>query len=144
MAPVWLRFRAEFRARWVASLAVALLVGLAGGVTLAAVAGGRRTDTAFHRLLEKTNAADILVNPDNGTSSALRLGAVAELPQVAQIARSHRVLHRIPERGHAPVDEVHRVLSQGENGEEHPRHHCHQHQPAPNGVHQHGIKPIRE
>ena len=87
MAPVWLRFRAEFRARWVASVAVALLVGLAGGVTLAAVAGGRRTDTAFHRLLEKTNAADILVNPDNGTSSALRLGAVAELPQVAQIAR---------------------------------------------------------
>ena len=87
MAPVWLRFRAELRARWRALLGVALLVGLAGGVTLAAVAGARRTDTAFSRLLEKTNAADILVNPDNGIDSALRLEDVAKLPQVAQIGR---------------------------------------------------------
>jgi hypothetical protein len=87
MAAVWLRFRTELRGHWWPLLGVALLVGRAGVVTLAAIAGARRTDTAFSRLLEQTHAADILVNPDNGTDSALQLGDIAALPQVAQVGR---------------------------------------------------------
>ena len=84
MAAVWMRFRAELRARWPALLAVALLVGLAGGAALAALAGARRTDTAFDRLVKKTATADLLVNPDNGTDSVITEDDVRTLPQVVQ------------------------------------------------------------
>jgi hypothetical protein len=87
LAAVWLRFRAELRSRWRALLALALLVGFAGGATLAAVAGARRTDTAFSRLLADTESWDVLVNPDLGTDSALRAKDVAALPQVAEAGR---------------------------------------------------------
>jgi hypothetical protein len=75
MAAVWMRFRAELRARWTALLAVALLVGLAGGAALAEFAGARRTDTAFGRLVKKTAAWDVLVNPDLGTVGPARAAA---------------------------------------------------------------------
>lgn len=87
MTAVWLRFRAELRTRWRALLALALLVGIAGGATLAAVAGARRTDTAFSRLLVDTESWDVLVNPDLGTDSALEYRDVAQLPQVAEAGR---------------------------------------------------------
>jgi ABC-type lipoprotein release transport system permease subunit len=87
MAAVWLRFRAELRTRWRALLAVALLVGLAGGAALAAFAGARRTDTAFERLVEQTEAWDVLVNPDLGSDSALDDRDVASLPYVEAAGR---------------------------------------------------------
>jgi ABC-type lipoprotein release transport system permease subunit len=87
MAAVWMRFRAELRARWPALLAVALLVGLAGGAALTAFAGARRTDTAFGRLVKKTSAWDVLVNPDLGSDSKLDDHAIAAVPQVAQAGR---------------------------------------------------------
>src|SRR5262249_27828022 len=82
MAAVWMRFRAELRARWPALLAVALLVGLAGGPALAAFAGPRRPRTAFDRLVKKTAAPELLVNPNNGSASVLTPDDVASLPQV--------------------------------------------------------------
>src|SRR3954471_778738 len=82
MPAVWLRFRAELRTRWRALLAVPWLVGLAGGAALAALAGARRTDTAFDRLVARTDTADLLVNPDDGTDSALTEDDVLSLPQV--------------------------------------------------------------
>jgi hypothetical protein len=42
--------RSEWRCRWGALVLIATLIGLGGGATLAAVAGARRTDTAFERL----------------------------------------------------------------------------------------------
>ncbi len=68
-------------------LALALLVGIAGGAVLAAVAGARRTDTAYSRLLADTESWDILVNPDRGTASALHSEEVERLPQVAEAGR---------------------------------------------------------
>ena len=65
MTAVWYRFRVELRARWRAVLALALLAGMAGGVAVAAAAGSRRTDTAFSRLLDRTSAWQVLVNPDD-------------------------------------------------------------------------------
>ena len=51
MGAVWLRAKAQLRGRLLASLLLALLVGLAGGVVLAAVAGARRSDAALPRFL---------------------------------------------------------------------------------------------
>ncbi|MDP8937079.1 MAG: hypothetical protein M3O23_05030 [Actinomycetota bacterium] len=44
-----LRLRAEARARWRAWLGLAVLAGLVGGATIAALAGARRTETAYPR-----------------------------------------------------------------------------------------------
>ncbi len=87
MGAVSYRLRAEFRTRWKSAGALALVAGIAGAVTLAAVAGARRTTTAFERFRSATDAEDILVNPDNGAESALRSEAVARLPGVAAAAK---------------------------------------------------------
>ena len=44
MTAVWLLVRAAVRRRWAALTALAILIGLAGGVVLTAAAGARRTD----------------------------------------------------------------------------------------------------
>src|SRR2546427_11273578 len=51
MGYVRLRYRAELRARWLLSLGLAVLVGLGGGLALAAFAGARRTDAAVPSFL---------------------------------------------------------------------------------------------
>ncbi|HEY3673436.1 MAG TPA: ABC transporter permease [Acidimicrobiia bacterium] len=85
MTAVGYRFRAELRARWRSVAVLALLAGIAGGVTLAAIAGARRTDSAFSRLLTATHAAQVLVNPDFGNDSELDPKAIARLPMVSEV-----------------------------------------------------------
>ena len=43
--------RAQLRSRWGTTVALALLVGLSGGLVLAAVAGASRTETAMKRFV---------------------------------------------------------------------------------------------
>lgn len=47
MQAVGLVFRAQLRHRWRSWLAIAILIGLVGGVIMAAAAAGRRTESAF-------------------------------------------------------------------------------------------------
>jgi hypothetical protein len=63
MAPVWLTLRADMRRTWLAMLGLALLLGLIGGVVLAAADGAWRTDTAYPRLLGWANASQLEVIP---------------------------------------------------------------------------------
>ena len=74
MATVWLKLRVDVRVRWRALAGLALLLGLVGGVVLTAAAGARRTDTAYPRLLQWANAAQVDV--------------------LARRHRAHRVLRR--------------------------------------------------
>ena len=53
MGAVWLRLRAELRQQWRGWLALAVLLGLIGGVAVTAAAGARRTDTAYPRFLRE-------------------------------------------------------------------------------------------
>jgi hypothetical protein len=78
MAAVWVRARAELRRRWRATVLLAVLVGLAGGVVLAAVAGARRTDLAMDRFLAYSRPLNVHV-----AGERLDLRAVERLPQVA-------------------------------------------------------------
>ncbi|MDQ3640177.1 MAG: FtsX-like permease family protein [Actinomycetota bacterium] len=84
MAAVWYRARAELRRRWRATLALTLLVGLAGAVVLTVVAGSRRSASAYDRFREASRSADLLlvVDPDPA-----RLEQVERLPQVETLAR---------------------------------------------------------
>src|SRR5438309_11490647 len=52
VSAVWMAARAQLRHRWGATIALALLVGLTGGVVIAAVAGASRTDSAMLRLVK--------------------------------------------------------------------------------------------
>jgi hypothetical protein len=71
------------RARWRSLLALALLVGLGGGVAVAAVAGARRTDTALPRFVAHSEPEDVGVLFDNPTYRQ----KVVALPQVVAAGR---------------------------------------------------------
>lgn len=64
MGSVWLSLRADLRVRWRPLAALALLLGLIGGVVLTAAAGARRTDTACPRLLQWAGAAQVDLLPE--------------------------------------------------------------------------------
>src|SRR3984957_7958363 len=55
----WYRFQATFHRRWGGYLTVVLLVGLLGGLAMGAIAGARRTQSAFPSYLATTNASDL-------------------------------------------------------------------------------------
>ena len=74
----------DLRRRWRTWLVLALLIGLAGTAVLGAAAAARRTESAYPRLVERTNMFDVLVNPDDGE---MDFGPVEALPQVAQATR---------------------------------------------------------
>jgi ABC-type lipoprotein release transport system permease subunit len=75
------RLRTELRSRWRAWAAVALLIGITGGVVLTTAAGARRTDTAYARYLQQSHAADVLVSPTNRGLPGY-YPALAKLPSV--------------------------------------------------------------
>jgi len=85
-------FWASVRHGWRGLLAIALLVGLAGGAVLTGWEAVRRTETAFDRMRAATDSWDLLVNPDDGTDSHLRARDVAALPTVTEIGRVDGVL----------------------------------------------------
>ena len=64
MAAIWLTARAEWRQRWRSFVVLALLAGLAGGVTLAAFTGSRRAGTSFARLEEHQQTPNVHVATD--------------------------------------------------------------------------------
>jgi hypothetical protein len=55
----WYRFTTTFRRRWGSYLALALLVGLIGGLAMGAVAAGRRTQESFATFLASTNPSSL-------------------------------------------------------------------------------------
>lgn len=57
------RLRSELRHSWRGAVAIAVLLALLAGGALASIAGARRTDSAYPRLLSATNAEDLLVSP---------------------------------------------------------------------------------
>lgn len=63
-SPSLLCARADLR-RWKATLAIAVLIGIAGAVVLTSYAGARRTSSAYPRYLQATHAADFLVATEN-------------------------------------------------------------------------------
>jgi len=71
------RFRACFRVRWGGYLALVLLIGVVGGMAMAAVAGARRTQSSFPAYLASTNPGDVQVftefDPITGTGYSARI-----------------------------------------------------------------------
>ncbi len=87
MGAMWLSLRSATRLRWRALVALAMLAGLIGGIALTAAAGARRTDTAYSRLLRRSNASQFLVSPTVGGFDGF-FRALARLPQVQRVSTS--------------------------------------------------------
>jgi hypothetical protein len=87
------RLAATFRQRWPGYLAMVLLVGLLGGLSMAAVAGGRATAASFSQFFASTNPPDLeggilVFNPAAGSNSgysAARVAAIGHLPLVRRV-----------------------------------------------------------
>src|SRR5205085_9435752 len=62
MKAVWYWSRRSLRARWRSYAGVAVLLAMLGGLTLASVAGARRTASAYTRFRQMGNAMDLQVN----------------------------------------------------------------------------------
>lgn len=89
MGAVWMRSRAEWRARWRAIVGLALIVGVAGGAATAAAAGARRTATAYERFVEEYQSYDVIpggISEDDPKELKRIQDALATLPQVAAFA----------------------------------------------------------
>ena len=103
MRAVWLRATAQLRGRIWATVLLAVLVGLAGGVVLAAVAGARRTDAALPRFIAHDHTVDAVVDPsDAGRQTrpdplGREVRAVAALPEVAAATRATGIILSSPD-----------------------------------------------
>src|SRR5215831_11767354 len=115
MGAVWLRLRAELRRQWRAWLALAVLLGVIGGIALTAAAGARRTDTAYPRFLRRSNAAQLAVLPAlSGFRGYFR--AVGRLPQVSSAASAAFLQMSLPGPGASPFSPLTAEASPGGEG----------------------------
>jgi FtsX-like permease family len=64
LGPAWYRLRATWRDRVGGYVALAVLVGLAGGVAMAAVTAARRTESSYPDYLASTNPSAIIAQPN--------------------------------------------------------------------------------
>ena len=80
---VRMRARAEARRRWGSLLLLAVLIGVAGAVTLTAFAGARRTDSSPARFMRADETNDLFVDyPTPLTTEGVR--ELAALPQLSR------------------------------------------------------------
>jgi putative ABC transport system permease protein len=85
MSAVWFALRRSLRRGLRGSLTLGLLVGLAGGSVIAAAAGARRTDSAYPRFLQATEAPDVAMPLFPWLPIArFNIARVSKLPQVAR------------------------------------------------------------
>lgn len=73
-------YRATFRNRWRGYLGVVLLLGITGGLSLFALAGARRTQSAYPRFLRDGHASTMAV--DTGEYDAKTVATISSFPEV--------------------------------------------------------------
>jgi FtsX-like permease family len=84
--PYWSRTR--LRTTWGSTLALVLVIGLAGGTVLALTAGGLRTDSAYPRFSAQYRAADAtMFQYSNGPDMVAAIAKVVRFPMVAAYGR---------------------------------------------------------
>ena len=113
MGLIWLRSRADMRVKWRTFVVLALVVGLGGGVALAAFAGARRTDTAVPQFVAYSQPDDGGFLYGNASSPPVVTGLeanslalapleqhVVDLPQVVAYFRAPYLFLTPDPRGH--------------------------------------------
>ena len=73
-------FRATLRSRWRGYVGIVVLLGITGGLSLFALAGARRTQSAYPRFLRDANVSTMAV--DTGQYDPETVATIASLPEV--------------------------------------------------------------
>ena len=84
----WYRFRATLGRRWDGYLAIVILIGLIGGIAMASIAAGRRTQSSYPTFLASTNPSDMSASvyvPNSGGPVAPLTAKIARLPGVKRV-----------------------------------------------------------
>ncbi len=90
----WYRFRATVAQRWGGYLAIAVVIGAVGGLSMGSIAGARRTDSSFPVYLASTNPPDLegvtsFFNPSPGAAglgyNPAMQESIARLPHVRDV-----------------------------------------------------------
>ena len=84
----WYRFRATFGRRWAGYLSVILLIGLTGGIAMASIAAGRRTQSSYPAFLASSNPSDMNVSvfsPNGGGAVTPLTAEMAHIPGVSRV-----------------------------------------------------------
>jgi putative ABC transport system permease protein len=81
------RLRAEARHRWRSWLVLAILIGVFGGATLGTIAGARRTDSAYRRLLARSHPFDMFLLNETFSPEIARITPqqLHEIPLVSEV-----------------------------------------------------------
>ena len=87
MGPVLAQLRRDLRTQWRSLLALAVLVGLIGGVVLASTMAARRTASAYTRYVDFAHAEDINIGAPgiNDPTFAAAVSAIESYPEVAAV-----------------------------------------------------------
>jgi hypothetical protein len=114
--PAWYRLRATLRRRIGGYLALAVLVGLIGGVALASLTAARRTDSSYPDYLASTNPSGLIIQPNSNFSGAETvaqanriyqqfLTEIRHLPHVRSLATAdaYNAALLTPRGGYGPV-----------------------------------------
>ena len=93
----WYRFCATLHRRWSGYVALVLLLGLVAGLGMAAIAGARRTQSAFPAYLAATDASDLRVQTYDitvldGIGGGSLTEKLAHLPLVKAVASAPNLL----------------------------------------------------
>ncbi len=102
MGVVWLRSRAELRAKWRTTVVLALLLGIGGGVALTAFAGARRTDAAMSQFVTYSQPDDGGFLFGNLSAPPVTPGAPADSRALPPIARRIVALPEVAAYSRAP------------------------------------------
>src|ERR1700722_13114530 len=95
----WYPFRATFHRRWGGYLAIAVLVGLLGGLAMGSIAAARRTQSSFPVYLASTNPSDLSIptadwqpgSPNSAGSNLSIARSLARLPHVKSVENEFNI-----------------------------------------------------
>ncbi len=89
MRVAWYRYRSTFALQLSGYLSIVLLIGLIGGVAMAAVCAGRRTQSSFPTFMASTNPSTVTLAvfqaQSNTQSNASLKSAIERLPDVTHV-----------------------------------------------------------
>ncbi len=94
MGAVWMWARSDLRRRWVATVVLGLLVGVAGAVVLTGAAGARRTASSYDRFLRASRVSDVYLFTGEVTSEQLR--KFANVPYITALAPAQTLQIQLP------------------------------------------------
>lgn len=97
MTAVWAWFRIDLRRRWRSLVVLGLLIALASGTVLTAIAGARRGASALDRLLDDTLPLDAVVLPNEPDFPWDEVRALPEVTAMSGFALATVRLDGVPE-----------------------------------------------